>query len=125
MPQFVWFVVLLAWTPELIATPDSGVRYGWTLNECHNQSLRFSKKYNTPIQLCMKITKTKYDIIASHYVTFSQPARIINYTDAKTNVKTNAKHKRLTAALRAIGRLHVGKSKDSVKVRRIIRRALR
>ncbi len=117
MPQFVWFVVLLAWTPELIATPDSGVRYGWTLNECHNQSLRFSKKYNTPIQLCMKITRTKYDVLASHYVTFSQPAKIINDTDVR--------NKRMTAALRAIGRLHVGKSRDSATVRRIIRRALR
>jgi len=116
MPQFVWFVVLLAWTPELTSTEDSGVRYGWTLSECHDQSLAFSRKHNTPIQLCMKITRKKYDVLASYYVTFLRSAESVGDTDVK--------NERLTAALRAIGRLHVGKTKDSVRVRRIIKKAL-
>jgi hypothetical protein len=117
----VFFVVLLAWLPNGSPTRDSGVVYDWTPNECHERTQKFSIKHNTPIQLCVKISKKGYDIIAAQYVTFNfKPGELEIVMD-----DTDMQVMRLKAALKEIGKWHVGKTRDSQRVRAIIKRAMK
>jgi len=121
--NFVWLVVLLAWGADGLGTPDSG-RFGDpTLSDCHERSLTFSHKHNTPIQLCVKISKASYRIIASAEVEFDftgNPSEVV-----VPDENTDSEVKRLTDALKEIGKWHRGKTQDSHRVRAIIEKALR
>ena len=119
--NFVFFVVLLAWGTDGFPTKDSGVKSDWTLSDCHKRTQAFSKEHDTPVQLCVKISKAGYDIIAAQQVTFNfRPGELPIVED-----KIDARVAQLTAALRAIGRLHRGKTRDSKKVRAIIRKVMK
>ena len=119
--NFVFFVVLLAWGADGFPTRDSGVKADWTLSDCHVRTQEFSRKHDTPVQLCVKISKKGYDIIAASEVTFNfKPGELPIVED-----KIDARVAQLTKALRAIGRLHRGKTKDSQRVRAIIRKVMR
>lgn len=116
----VFFVVLLAWTSNGMPTKDSGVIAATTLQLCHDKTLSFSKKHNTVIELCQEITEERYLIIASQKVTFDwqlKPMKIITPIDIEVT--------RLRAALKEIGKWHKGKTRDSQRVRAIIRRAMK
>jgi len=115
-----WFVILLAWTPEGYATEDSGVRAASTLEVCHEYSLGFAEKHDTPIQLCKEISNRAYAVLSSGRVIFDHTGR---EQPAVTPDETEAD--RLRKALLEIGKWHRGKTKDSVRVRRIIEKALR
>jgi len=120
--SWVFFVVLLAWGTDGYATKDSGVKADWTLSACHARTQAFSRKYDTPVQLCAKISKKGYDIIAAQQVTFNfRPGEMSVVEEDAIDVRVAE----LKAALRAIGRLHVGKTRDSQKVRAIIRKAMK
>jgi len=117
----VFFVVLLAWLPNGSPTKDSGVKSDWTLSECHERTQQFSVKHNTPIQLCVKISRKGYDIIAAHKVTFNfKPGELEIVMD-----DTDIRVMRLEAALKEIGKWHRGKTQDSQRVRAIIRKAMK
>lgn len=119
--KFVYFVVLLAFNGEGIATEDSGVKADWTLSDCHARTQAFSKLHGTHVELCKKILKTNYDILASQEATF-------NWAPGELSVvvpDNNEEVKRLRRALKEIGKWHRGKTKDSQRVRRIIKKALR
>ncbi len=119
--NFVFFVVLLAWGADGLPTEDSGVKSDWTLSDCHVRTQKFSIKHDTPIQLCVKISKAGYDIISAQQVTFNfRPGELPVVED-----KVDARVVQLTKALRAIGRLHRGKTKDSQRVRAIIRKVMK
>jgi len=115
---FVWFVILLAWTPAGEATKDSGVRAATTLEICHMRSLNFARKHGTVIQLCKRIPAENYAIISSGKVIFDHSGRetpeIEPYVDPEVH--------KLRDALAAIGKLHRGKTLDSQRVRAIIRK---
>ena len=113
--EIVWFIVLLAWQPNGMATPDSGVSAHRTLLQCHNKSLSFSLRNGTTIQLCKKILEDKYLLIAKNEVIF-------NWNEAELPVVTpdiDPEVLRLRKALKAIGKWHRGKTKDSQRVRAI------
>ena len=116
--KFVFLVVLLAWGPDGIGTSDSGRFADPTLSDCHARSQAFSKKHGTPVQLCQRISERGWNIISSVEVVFD-----FNGSPYKTVVDHEAEVERLRLALKAIGRLHVGKTRDSQKVRAIIRKA--
>ena len=116
--KFVFMVALLAWGPDGAGTKDSGYFADPTLSLCHARSQTFSKLHNTPLQICVRISERNYRIIASTEVTFD-----FNGSPYKEVVDHEAEVVRLLAALKAIGRLHVGKTRDSQKVRAIIRKA--
>jgi hypothetical protein len=119
--SFVFFVVLLAWGADGLATKDSGVKSDWTLTDCHARSQKFSLKHDTVLQQCARISKKGYNIIAAQEVTFNfRPGELEMIED---DVDTRVAQ--LTAALKAIGRLHVGKTRDSQKVRAIIRKVMK
>ena len=118
--KFVFMVALLAWLPSGEGTPDSGHYADATLSDCHQRSQAFSKKHGTPLQLCLRISEKGYRIIASTEITFD-----FNGSPYKEVVFHEEELKRLRAALAAIGRLHVGKTRDSQRVRKIIRDATR
>lgn len=115
-----WFVVLLAWTPAGYSTEDSGVRAAPTLAGCHDMSLAFAQKHDTPIQLCKEISNRAYAILSSGKVIF-------DYTGREQPVVKPAETEadRLRKALLEIGKWHKGKTKDSQRVRRIIREVLK
>ena len=114
--KFVFMVALLAWLPNGEGTPDSGHFADPTLSDCHARSQEFSKQHSTPLQLCVKITKAGYDVIRRTEIEFDFEA------GGNERVKTEPDEiDRLRAALRAIGRLHRGKTRDSQRVRKIIR----
>ena len=121
MNGFVFFVLLLAWTSAGQTTPDSGMRSASTLDGCHLKSLAFARKHETPIQLCQKITSKKYAILTSGDVSFvhsdKKMPEVAPYVDPEI-VK-------LRKALRAIGKWHREKTKDSQRVRAIIRSVLK
>jgi hypothetical protein len=116
----VWFVILLAWTPAGMSTPDSGVFAAPTLAGCHTLSLRFAKKHSTVIQLCKQIPSKHYAIISMGAVQFdhsgTEQPEVEPYVDPEV-VK-------LRKALVAIGKMHRGKTLDSQRVRAIIRKAM-
>ncbi len=117
--KFIYFVVLLAWSPDGMPTKDSGVIGATTLELCHNRTLKFAKKHGTVIELCQKISEKGYKIIAAQKVTFNwqlKPMEIITPKDPEVE--------RLKAALREIGKWHVGKTRDSQRVRAIIKKAI-
>ena len=123
MKEFVFFVVLLAWNPLTgEGTPDSGHFADPTLSDCHARTQKFSNRHNTPLQLCVQISKAGYDIIQSREIEF-----VFN-DDPMPEVEPDKDDRdiviaRLREALRAIGRLHRGKTRDSQRVRAIIRSA--
>ena len=119
LPGFVWFVILLAGTPEGIATPDSGVFVRWTLDECMVSSQEFAMKHSVPIQLCTKISVEGYKIIAAYKVTFDHT--MIESPVVQPDIDSEVI--RLRKALRQIGKWHQGKTTDSIRVRAIIRKA--
>ncbi len=113
--NFVWLIVLLAWMPDGTGTSDSG-RFGDpSLAECHSRSQKFSLRHDTPLQLCIRITKAHWRIIANADVQFDFA------TTAEIGMEEEVA--RLRAALRAIGRWHRGKTADSQRVRKIIKEA--
>ena len=116
--NLVWMLVLLAWGPEKLPTPDSGVSGHYTLEQCHDKSLAFSRKHNTPIQLCRRMLEDKYLLLTKYRVIFDWTPGDGPIVDVDPEVE------RLKKALLEIGKWHKGKTKDSQRVRRIIRRAL-
>ena len=67
----------------------------------------------------MRITQKGYNVLAAHDIEFD-----FAKNDAAVVSASNDKIDRLTEALKAIGRLHLGKTKDSHRVRAIIRKVL-
>ncbi len=119
--KFVYFVVLLAFNGDGFATKDSGVKANLNISDCHTRTQAFSKKHGTPIELCKKILKKNYDILAKQEATF-------NWTPGELPVAIpddSEEVKRLRAALKQIGKWHRGKTKDSQRVRAIIKKATR
>ena len=118
---FVWFVILMMGTPEGVATPDSGIKPYRTLDKCMSSSQEFAMKHSVPIQLCTKISKEGYAIIAAHEVTFdysmSEQPIVQTHVDAEVI--------RLRKALKEIRKWHQGKTSDSKRVRAIVRKALK
>ena len=115
--KFVFFVILHAWGANGSATNDSAVYADWTLSDCHNRSQMFSKKHDTPIQLCTKISEKGYNILLAHPVTFDY--RINSHIDMR-----DEEIDILRQALEEIGKWHRGKTQDSIRVRKIIKKAL-
>ena len=120
--NFVWFVILLAGTPEGLATPDSGVKVNRTLEACMSRSQDFAMKHQVPIQLCTKISEEGYRIIASYPISFDNDTSR-QYTVVETY--ETAEIARLRKALREIGKWHQGKTADSKRVRAIIAKAIK
>lgn len=124
--RIVFLVALLAWAPDGAGTKDSGFFGDPTLSECHARSRAFTEKHGTPIQLCVGITDVAYRIISSTEVVFDfEPGN--NGTphpdEGGGEGEVEVEVKRLIKALKDIGRLHRGKTRDSQKVRKIIREA--
>lgn len=117
--KFVFLVVLLAWGPDGTGTKDSGRFAEPTLSLCHQRSQAFSKLHGTPVQLCQRISERGWNIIQSVEVVFDFNGSPYETVEPDTDEQVE----RLLAALKAIGRLHVGKTRDSQKVRKIIREA--
>ena len=118
MSKFVFMVVLLAWAPTTgDGTPDSGHFSDPTLSLCHQRTQAFSKKHNTPLQLCVRISKKGYAIIAAEEIDFVFSNGGFEVVEDDKDVVIA----RLRLALKKIGRLHVGKTRDSQKVRAIIK----
>ena len=118
--KFVYMVVLLAWGPDVVGTSDSGRFADLTLSDCHARTQTFSTKHGTPIQLCQRITKKSWQIISTTEIVFDFTGNNDTVVIPDNN---DEEVKRLRAALKAIGRWHVGKTKDSQRVRAIIRKA--
>ena len=119
---FVWFVILLASTPEGVATPDSGVKVSRTLDACMSRSQEFAMKHKVPIQICTKISEEGYRIIAAYETTFDNDTSR-QYTIVEPAVDPEVV--RLRKALREIGKWHQGKTKDSQRVRAIIAKVIK
>ncbi len=113
-------VVLLAWGPDGIGTSDSGRFADPTLSDCHVRTQAFSNKHGTPIQLCQRITWKSWAIISTTEIVFDFTGNNDSVVIPDNN---DAEVKKLLKALKAIGRLHRGKTKDSQRVRAIIRKA--
>ena len=119
--KFVYMVALLAWLSNGEGTDDSGRFADTTLSACHARSQAFSKKHDTPVQICIRISDKGYRIISNGEVEF-------DFTEGAYKVEvsdSDEKIQRLLKALKAIGRLHRGKTKDSQRVRAIIKKARR
>ena len=113
--------MLLAWLPNGQATSDSGVKVAATLEKCDEKSIAFSYKNKTLHEHCKPIYKKNYEILARQEATF---LRELNQTGAKATIQEedqNEEVKKYKAALKAIGRMHVGKTRDSQRVRKIIK----
>ena len=110
-----WFAVLLAWTPVGDATKDSGVVAATTQVHCHEKAEAFAQKHGTPIQHCKEVSNKTYKIISSGEVDF-------DYSGNTT--KRDTENDKLRKALLEIGKWHKGKTKDSQRVRAIIKEAL-
>ena len=115
--NLIWMLVLLAWGPEGGPTTDSGVRGYYTLEACHASSLAFSRTHDTPIQLCKEILEEKYKLLTQYKVVFDWRKGEMPVVEPEADPEVA----RLRKALAAIGRLHRGKTKDSQRVRAIIR----
>ena len=116
----VFFVILLAWTPNNTMIKGSGVQAFYTLKECHDTSLAFSRKYSTVIKLCKEISEKNYNIIAKYPVTFNNNSKPWAEVDEQIDEVF-----KLRKALKEIGKWHRGKTKDSQRVRAIIKRAMK
>ena len=116
--KFVFFTVVIAFNTQGELVKDGGVFAFWKLSTCNAYAETFFKKHSMTYLPCKKILKTKFDIIASQKIIFQWDKNSIEYTDTPEVIK-------LRKALKAIGRLHRGKSKDSHRVRAIIRKALK
>ena len=94
------------------------------LSGCHANTQAFSRKHNVAVEPCKKMPQRVYDMhIAENPVTFNYRGE--EKPEVEYDTDTEDEVQRLTKALKAIGRLHRGKTRDSQKVRAIIRRATR
>jgi len=117
--KMIFMAVLLAWGPDGQGTPDSGPFAYTTLPGCYASSRRFSARHGTPVQQCLKISAASWLIISSVEIEFDFGTE--DYKVAAPD--TDKEVKRLRHALRHIGKLHVGTTRDSRQVRAIIRKA--
>jgi len=116
--KFVFFTVLIAFNAEGEFTKDTGVFGFWKLSTCNKQAKTFFKKHKMQYLPCKKILKTKFDILTEQKITFQWDKDSVEYINSPEVTK-------LRDALKSIRWLHKGKSKDSQRVRAIIRKALK
>ena len=116
--KFVFFTVLIAFNADGEFVKNGGVFAFWKLSTCNAYAATFFKKNKMPYLPCRKILKTKFDIISAQKIIFQWDKNSIEYVDTPEVIK-------LRKALKTIRWLHRGKSKDSHKVRAIIKEALK
>ena len=85
------------------------------------RSLAFAKKHGTVIQLCRQIPAKNYAIISSGKVIFDHSNREMPEVEPYVDPEVD----KLRKALLAIGKWHRGKTKDSQRVRAIIRSVMK
>ena len=116
--KFVFFTVLIAFNANGDFVKNGGVLAFWKLSTCNAYAATFFKKNKMSYIPCRKILKTKFDVIAAQKIIFQWDKNSVEYVDSPKVIK-------LRRALKAIERLHKGKSKDSHRVRAIIKKALK
>ena len=116
--KFVFFTVVIAFNAQGDLVKNGGVFAFWKLSTCNAYAATFFKKNKMSYIPCRKILKTNFDIIASQKIIFQWDKNSVEYVDTPEVEK-------LRKALKVIRWLHRGKSKDSRKVRAIIKEALK